>query len=192
MRLSPRLYVLLLAPLGLACSAEENSKDPVFSARFQNEKRIGEENITKRQLRDAELLVEVASLKMELLEISQIAQRKATSADTRYVAQNAIAQLSARLQELKTLAQQKDRALPTGLGESQAREVGELTALNGPAFDQKYAELFSSLTDKAVDTYEDMADEAYDGDIRALAARQLPALKDQHTAGEALQDKLKP
>ncbi|GAB2795480.1 putative membrane protein [Hymenobacter luteus] len=192
MLLPLRLYVLLLAPLAVACSAKENSKDPVFSAKFQNEKRIGEENITKRQLRDAEFLVEAASQKMELLEISQIAQRKATSPDTRYVAQNAIAQLSARLQELKTLAQQKNRALPTGLGESQAQEVGELTALNGPAFDQKYAEMLSSLTDKTVDAYEDMADEAYDGDIRALAARQLPALKDQHTAGEALQDKLKP
>ncbi|RPD46184.1 DUF4142 domain-containing protein [Hymenobacter sediminis] len=192
MMLSSRLYMLLLALSTAACSSGESNKDPLFSAKFQNEKRVGEEAITKRQLQDAEFLVETASRKMELLEISQIAQRKASSPNVRSVAQNTVAQLTPHLREWQTLAQQKNRVLPSGLGEDQAKQVGELTARNGAAFDQQYAQLLSSVTAAEVDANDDMTDDAYDGDIRAMAARQLPILKELHTAGETLEDQLKP
>lgn len=192
MLFSTRLYALLLFPLLAACSSGESNKDPIFSAKFQNEKRIQDEAVTKRQVQDAEFLVDAASRKMTLLEISQIAQRKATSPDVRYLAQNATAQLTTLLQELKTLAQRKNLVLPTGLGEDQAKQVGELTALNGAAFDQQFTELFGNLLNQDADTYDDMSEDAYDGDVRALAARQLPVLKTQHDAGETVQDKLKP
>lgn len=185
-------YVLLLLPGLVACTGGESNKDPLFEAKFQNEKRIGEAAVTKRQIRDAEFVVETVSRKMQLLEISQLAQRKAASADARYTAQNVAAQVTILLTELKTLAQQKTLTLPTGLGETQAQEVGELTALNGAAFDQQYAELTAKVLDTDEDTTDDMADDAYDPDIRALAARQLPALKALGQATEVLHDKLKP
>ncbi|UPL49237.1 DUF4142 domain-containing protein [Hymenobacter sublimis] len=187
-----RFFAPLLLLLTAACSSGESNKDPIFSAKFQNEKRIDEEAVTKRQLRDAEFLVDAASRKMQLLEISQIAQRKAASPDTRFVAQNLAATTAPLLRELQALAQQKELVLPTGLGEEQGKQVGELTALNGAAFDQKFVDLLGSISNEDAEAYDDMGEEAYDGDIRALAARQLPILKDQHTAGETLQDKLKP
>jgi putative membrane protein len=192
MLVSCRPYAFLLLPWLAACSGAESNKDPLFAAKFENEKRIGEANITKRQIHDAEFVVETVSRKMELLEISQIAQRKAASADARYTAQNVIAQTTALLTDLKALAQQKTLTLPTGLGESQAQQVGELTALNGAAFDQKYAELTAKVLDTDEDATDDMTDDAYDADIRALATRQLSTLKSLNQATDALHDKLNP
>lgn len=186
-----RVSVLLL--LGAAaCSQAESNKDPVFAANFQNEKRIGEEAVTKRQIHDAEYMVQSANRKMLLLEISQLAQRKAASPDTRYAAQNVTTQITALLNNLKTLAQQKTIVLPTGLGEAQAKQAGELTALNGAAFDQAYAKTLRSVLDTDEDAADDMTDDAYDADIKALAAQQRPVLQDVGRAVDALHDKLTP
>jgi len=192
MLVSCRLCALFLLPWLVGCSGAESNKDPLFEAKFQNEKRIGEVAVTKRQIQDAEFVVETVGRKMELLKISQIAQRKAASADARYLAQSVIAQTIPLLADLKTLAQQKTLMLPTGLGETQAQQVGELTALNGAAFDQKYAELTAKVLDTDEDTTDDMMDDAYDADIRALATRQLTTLKALNQATDALHDKLNP
>ena len=192
MLISCRAYALLLLPWLAACSGGESNKDPLFEAKFQNEKRIGQEDVTKRQIKDAEFVVETASRKMELLEISQIAQRKAASADVRYAAQNVINQTNGLLTDIKTLAQQKTLTLPSGLGENQAEQVGELTALNGTPFDRKYDELLAKLIDQDSDQNEDMTKDAYDGDVRQLAARQLAALQDLNRASKALHEKINP
>lgn len=191
MLVSSRISALLLICL-VACSSPESNKDPVFEAKFQNEKRIGEEAITKRQIRDAEYVVDAASRKMLLLEISQLAARKAAAPDTRYTAQNVTAQATTLLGNLKTLAQQKSITLPAGLGEAQGKQAGELTALNGAAFDQKYQEIVSAVLDTDEDAAEDIRDDAYDADLRTTAAQHVTVLQDLARALDALHDKLKP
>lgn len=191
MPVSSRISTLLLIGLG-ACSSPESNKDPIFEAKFQNEKRIGEEAITKRQIRDAEYVVDAVSRKMLLLEVSQLAARKAASPDTRYTAQNVTAQATTLLGSLKTLAQQKSITLPAGLSESQGKQAGELTALNGAAFDQKYQEVVSAVLDTDEDAADDMKDDAYDADLRTTAAQHVTVLQDLDRALAALHDKLKP
>ncbi|SEU03413.1 DUF4142 domain-containing protein [Hymenobacter actinosclerus] len=183
---------MLLLPALAACSGSASNNDPVFDAKFQNEKRINEQNITKRQITDASMVVEMASYQMEMLEMSQIAQRKATSADAKYVAQNVINQVGPLLNEVQALARQKNLVLPTGLGESQARQVGEMTALNGAAFDQKFEESLTRTLKKALDTNESLQTDSYDTDLPPLAARQKAVLEDLKRAADDLHSKLKP
>ncbi|WP_019948244.1 DUF4142 domain-containing protein [Hymenobacter aerophilus] len=185
-------YALLLLPALAACSGSASNNDPVFDAKFQNEKRINEQNITKRQVQDAGLIVEAASHQMELLEISQIAQRKATSADAKYVAQNVINQTGTLLDGLKNLARQKNLVLPSGLGESQAKQVGEMTALNGAAFDQRFATVLNDVLKQDIDTNESLRDDAYDPDLRTLGTTQLTTLEDLKRAADGLSSQLKP
>ncbi|UYZ62056.1 DUF4142 domain-containing protein [Hymenobacter weizhouensis] len=182
---------LLLLPLLVACSGGESNKDPVAEAKFQNEKRIGEQDITEKQQRDAEFVVNAASRGMLLLEISQIALRKATSPAVKTLAQTIVSQHTGLQQEVKTLAAQKSIVLPSALGKDQGEQAGELTALNGPAFDTRYLEQLEKLHEQSIDDYDDMSEDAYDGDIRALAARQLAQLKQHLEAAEQVQDQLK-
>jgi putative membrane protein len=184
------LLLLSALPLVAACSGGESNKDPVAEAKFQNEKRIGNENITEKQERDAEFMVMAANQGMLTLEMSQIAQRKATSPDVKYVAQAIVAGHSNMQPEVKALADKKSIVLPASLGKDEARQVGELTALNGAAFDRKYLELLDNTHDKSIDAFDDMSEDAYDGDIRALAAKYLPILKNHRESAEKAADLL--
>lgn len=178
----------LLVTLG-SCNTE-SSKDPVAEAKFQNEKRIGDANVTEKQERDAAFLVTAASRSMLDTEISQIAQRKASSPDVKYLAQMIVGQHGTMQTALKQLATQKSIVLPSGLGADQAKSVGELSALNGPAFDRRYVELLEDVHKASIDDFDDMSDDAYDGDIRAFAATYLPTLKTHRDAAEKLADQL--
>ncbi|MDF7812758.1 DUF4142 domain-containing protein [Hymenobacter sp. YC55] len=185
-----QFLALAALPLFTACSGGESNKDPVAEAKFQNEKRIGNEAITEKQERDAEFMVTAASSSMLDLELSQIAQRKATSPDVKFVAQTIVAEHAPMQADLKAVASRKSIVLPASLGKDQAERVGELTALNGPAFDRKYLDLLEDSHSRAVNDFDDMSDEAYDGDIRAFAAKYLPALKKHREAAEQAADKL--
>lgn len=181
---------LLVLPLFTACSGGESNKDPVAEAKFQNEKRIGSEDITAKQERDAEFMVTAANRGLFDVEISQIAKRKATSPDVKYVAEAVASQHGPMQAELKSLAEKKSIVLPASLGGNQAKLVGELTALNGTAFDRKYLELLEETHKKGVDEFDDMSEDAYDGDIRAFAAKYLPTLKSHREAADQAADKL--
>jgi len=181
---------LFVLPLLVACSGGESNKDPVAEAKFQNEKRIGDENITNKQKRDAEFLVTAASRGMLDLEMSQIAQRKAASPDVKYLAQNIAREHTTMQADLKTLASQKSIVLPASLGADQAEQTGALTALNGSAFDSKYLKLLTDSHKSSISDFDDMSDDAYDGDIRAFAAKYLDALKTHRDAAEKAADQL--
>lgn len=189
MRLYQLCALFILSWLA-ACSSGESNKDPVAEAKFQNEKRIGDEAITEKQERDAEFMVTAASNSMTNLEISQIAQRKATSPDVKYLAQMIVGEHSTMQADLKSLAQKKSIVLPTNLGESQAKTAGELTALNGAGFDRKYLDLLEEIHKNSINEFDDMSEDAYDGDIRAFAAKYLATLKSHREAAEQAADKL--
>jgi putative membrane protein len=186
-----RLLLLLALPLSFSCSSGESNKDPVAEAKFQNEKRISDEAITKKQSRDAEYVVNSANRNMFVRDISQLAQTKSTSADVKTLAQALVAAHAGSQQNLQTLAGRKSIVLPTGLGGDFAKSLGQLAGLNGNSFNQKYTDLLIDSHKKAVDEADDMRDEAYDGDIRQYANQQLPVLKQHLEAAEQLQDKLK-
>ncbi len=182
------LFALLL--FTAACSGGESNKDPVAEARFQNEKRIGDEAITEKQERDAEFMVMAASGSMLDLELSAVAQRKATVPDVKYLAQMIAGEHGTMQADLKALAARKSIVLPANLGGNQAERVGELTALNGASFDRKYLDLIEENHKNSINEFDDMSDDAYDGDIRAFAAKYLPVLKKHREAAEQATEKL--
>jgi putative membrane protein len=178
------------ALLALSACNTESTKDPVAEAIFQNEKSIGDANVTERQKQDAEFVVTAASRSMLDMEISQIAQRKAASPDVKYLAQMIAGQHGTMQAALTQLAAKKGLVLPKGLGADQAKQAGELTALNGAAFDRRYVELLEEVHKASIDDFDDMSDDAYDGDIRTFAASQLPTLKNHLEATEKMADLL--
>ncbi len=189
MRVFRRYFAVVLLPLLTACGSG-STKDPVAEAKFQNEQRIGNEDVTEKQERDAEFLVMAATHLMQDAEMSQFAQRKATSPDVKYLAQLVLGEHATTQKALQTLAAQKNIVLPASLGADQAKRLGELSALNGPAFDRKYAELLEDSHQASAKEFDDMSEDAYDGDIRAFAAKYLPTLEAHRDAADKLADQL--
>jgi putative membrane protein len=174
----------------VACSPDTNQRDPVADAKFQNEKRIGEQDITKKQEHDAEFMVNSAGQGMLELELSKLAQKATTPAVKTFAAQ-LVQQHADMSNSLKSLADKKSIVLPTGLGADQQEQVKKLSNLGGAAFDKQYMETIVDAHKDDVDSFDDMSDNAYDGDIRGFAAKYLPVLKEHLTAAQQVQDQVK-
>ncbi|KUG06112.1 DUF4142 domain-containing protein [Solirubrum puertoriconensis] len=190
MHLLNRYLPLCLLGSLLACNS--GNRDPVADAKFQNEQRIGNEDVTERQEQDAEFLVEAATNGLLEVELSKLAQSKATRAEVRNLAQQLLRGHSTINTSLRTLAGQKSIVLPESLGGDQQDTYTELAALTGAEFDRRYVEEVADAHNKAEDAFEDMADEAYDGDIRAFAAKYAPVFEEHRKQAEEVEDLLKP
>ncbi|WP_324673378.1 DUF4142 domain-containing protein [Hymenobacter sp. GOD-10R] len=175
----------------VACSPDANQRDPVADAKFQNEKRIGEQDITKKQEHDAEFMVNSAGQGMLELELSKLAQQKATTPAVKTFAAQLVQQHADMSNSLKSVADKKSIVLPTGLGADQQEQVKKLSNLGGTAFDKQYMETIVDAHKDDVDSFDDMSDDAYDGDIRGFAAKYLPVLKEHLTSAQQVQDQVK-
>jgi len=190
--LFPRFLLCASLFLGVgACSTDASKRDPVADAKFANEKRIGEEDITKKQERDAEFLVNTASDGMLEMELSKLAQQKATTPAVKQFAAQLVQQHADMSNALKSVADRKSIVLPTGLGNEQQEQVQKLNAVSGSLFDKQYMDAIVDAHKDDVDSFDDMNDDAYDGDIRGFAAKYLPVLKEHLDKAKQVQDQVK-
>ncbi|UOQ54306.1 DUF4142 domain-containing protein [Hymenobacter cellulosivorans] len=181
---------LLLPVLLAACSPDSSKKDPVAEAQFQNEKRIGDENVTEKQERDAEFVVNAASDGMLEVELGKLAQQKATNPAVKTFGQHMVEQHSEANNALKALAGRKSLVLPASLGQEQQETYSKLAALTGTEFDKQYMASMVKDHKRDADEFEDMSEDAYDGDIRGFAAKYAPVLKEHLDMAEKLNDQI--
>ncbi|WP_159437462.1 DUF4142 domain-containing protein [Hymenobacter daecheongensis] len=174
----------------VACSSDSSKKDPVAEARFENEKRIGDADITKKQERDAEFMVDAASDGLLEVELGKLAQQKAATPATKEFGQHMAAQHAQMNAALQALARQKGISVPAALGQAQQQTYTELTALTGLEFDKKYLEMMVDDHANDVERFDDMSEDAYDGDIRGFAAKYLPTLKEHLDMARKTQDQV--
>ncbi|QDA59923.1 DUF4142 domain-containing protein [Hymenobacter jejuensis] len=182
------VVVLLLA--ANACSPDASKKDPVAEAKFQNEKRIRDEAITDKQEHDAEFMVTTASSGMLETELAKLAQQKAATPGLKTFSQQLLTQHNELSGALQALASRKGIVLPTGMSEDQQSQYRDAAGLTGTQFDKKVMDLLVSAHEKDVDAFDDMSDDAYDGDIRGFAAKYLPTLKDHLNQAKELKDQV--
>lgn len=186
------LRPLLISPLALLLACGTAERDPVADAKFANEQRIGREDITKRQQRDAEFMVEAVTGTLFGAELGQLAQRRSTTPAVRTWAQQLSTDAGTITKALRTVAEQKGLTLPEGLSPDQQDIISRLTSLSGPELDRRLLDAAADYLDDAHDAFADMADDAYDGDIRAVAAKYAPTLKQHDQQTDELQDQFQP
>lgn len=79
-------------------------------------------------------------------------------------------------EEAVRLAKAKSIGLPTQPDKDHARETAQLEKLSGAEFDRKYIDATVKGHEKDVKTFERMAKNAKDPDVKAFAGKTLPVL----------------
>jgi putative membrane protein len=189
MRFLRTVFSAGLLLVAVACSPDSSKRDPVADAKFQNEKRIGEADITKKQERDAEFMVNSASHGLLELELSKLAQQRATVPAVKNLATQLLQHHAEMNNTLKSLADRKSIVLPSSLGDEEQPQ--KLARLTGTQFDKQYMDAIVDAHQEDIDSFDDMSDEAYDGDIRGFAAKYLPVLKEHLESAQQVQDQVK-
>ena len=187
-------WALLLAlPLLCSCSGNGTTADAVTDATAQNEKKIDTADITQKQEADAEFLVESASNALLELELGKLAQARATDAAVRSYGARLVPQRLELLATLRTLAAAKGLSVPAALGGDEQEAYHEASTKTGAQLDKHLMALLVKAQKQDEDNFDDMSDDAYDGDIRGFAAKfhgpveeQLDAAKEAAEAAEKL------
>ncbi|HYG41300.1 MAG TPA: DUF4142 domain-containing protein [Bordetella sp.] len=124
------------------------------------------------------------------IEGSKMAQQKASSPDVKAFAEKMITDHTKVGDELKALAQKKGYNPPTEPSLMQKAKLKTLS-MTDDGFDEMYADQIGvSAHEDAVKLFEDASANAKDPDIKAFAAKNLPALQEHLTMAKELQQKV--
>ena len=185
-----RLFWQLAVTLPLlgSCSGNGSNADAVDNAMAQNEKKIDTADITKKQEADAEFLVKSTSNALLEVELGKLAQARATSPTVRSYGARLVPQRLELLGTLRTLAAAKGLIVPAALGGDEQQAYHEASTQPGTQLDKHLMALLVKAQKQDEDAFDDMSDDAYDGDIRGFAAKFHAPVQEQLDAAKAAAD----
>lgn len=127
---------------------------------------------------DADFMKKAAQSGQMEIEASKLAVTKASDATVKNFAAQMVKDHTAVDGELKRLASQKGVELPGSPPNDDQKKLEALGALSGPTFDRQYAEEVGvKAHNEAVTLFRNASKSAKDADIKAFAAKTLPALE---------------
>jgi len=145
----------------------------------QNEQKIDAADVTKKQEADARFLVRATSNALLQVELGKLAQARATSPAVRDYGSRLVQNRLELLAALRTLADTKKLALPPALGEDEQEAYHETSTQTGSQLDKHVMALLVKTQKQDEDSFDDMSDDAYDGDIRGFAAKYHGPVEEQ-------------
>jgi putative membrane protein len=127
---------------------------------------------------DQKFIKEAAGDGMAEVQLGQLAEQRAASDSVKQFGKRMATDHAKAGDELKQLASQKGVELPTALDRGHQRLYDRLSKLTGADFDRAYMKEMVKDHDKDVKAFQKEADAGKDPDVKAWAAKTLPALKE--------------
>ena len=128
--------------------------------------------------KDHEFVMEAAMGGLMEVELGRVAAQKGASDAVKQFGQRMVDDHSKVNDELMTLATSKGMTLPTALDEKHRAQVTKMSALSGAEFDRAYGKMMLSDHNNDVKEFEKQSMKATDPDLKAFAAKNLPALQE--------------
>ena len=175
-------------PLLGSCSGNSGNSDAVDTAMAQNEKKIDTADITKKQQADAEFLVKSTSNALLEIELGKLAQARATAPAVRSYGAQLVPQRLELLATLRTLAAAKGLTVPAALGNDEQEAYHEASTQPGSQLDKHLMALLVKTQKQDENIFDDMSDDAYDGDLRGFAAKFHGPVQEQLDAAKKAAD----
>lgn len=127
---------------------------------------------------------------MAEVELGNLAQQKASSADVKNFASRMVQDHGKANDELKQIASRKGIDLPTALDKPHQNDKERLGKLSGAEFDRAYMKHMVDDHKKDVADFKKAADSAKDSDIKGFAAKTLPTLEEHLKLAQKTHDGL--
>lgn len=177
-----------------ACN-DDSSSDAVDSANETNEVKQDSASNTGQagpvSEDDSEFAVEAASGGMMEVQLSELAQQKASSQRVKDFGAMMVRDHTKANDELKSLAGMKNITLPPAPGEDHMEHIKKLTAKSGKEFDRDYMKMMVDDHQEDVDKFEKCSTDGKDADLKAFASKTLPVLRAHLDSAKAINDALK-
>ena len=139
---------------------------------------------------DSKFAMEAAMGGLMEVEAGRLAAQKGASEDVRQFGQRMVDDHTKANDELMRVASGKGMTLPTALGPKHQQHVSKLSALSGEQFDREYIKMMVKDHKKTGDLFEREAARGADADLKAFAARTLPAVREHQRLAQRINDKM--
>ena len=127
---------------------------------------------------DKEFVSKAGMAGLAEVQMANLALQKALNADVKAFAQRMVTDHSKVNTELREFATAKGLALPAEVEGEHKNGLDHVSSLSGPEFDKSYMEHMVADHEKAVALFTTASTGATDPDLKAWAARTLPALQE--------------
>jgi putative membrane protein len=141
--------------------------------------------------KDAQFLVDVATINLNEIQLGDLAATKGISADVKNLGQSMSAAHTKAQAELTALAQKKGITLPTSVPDEAMRDYNSLKDEDFKDFDVKYSNMMVDGHKDAISKFEKASTDSEDAEIRDWAAKMLPILREHLDHAMNCQNKLK-
>ena len=133
---------------------------------------------------DQDFAVNAANAGMTEIQAGQLAQTQGVAKDVKAYGAMMVEDHTAAADKLKTLAAQKNITLPTSVSNDMQKNLDDLKAKSGKAFDKAYIDMMVSDHKKVISAFEDESKNGSDADVRAFADSTLHTLRHHLDAAE--------
>jgi putative membrane protein len=166
-----------------ACNSSNNSNS-VDSAQNINDSMLPDSNSMDNSMstgpvsqEDADWAAKVANANMTEVELSKVAQTKATSDRLKNFADMMVNDHTAAGDKLKQLAASKNITLPASLDGDSQKMLDDLNKKSGKDFDKAYTKDMVDGHKDAVDAFQKGSNDLQDADLKNFATQTLPTIQ---------------
>jgi len=165
-----------------ACNSSSSHTDSVDSAKDVNDSMLPDSNSSTMSSapaseQDAKWAVEVGNANMTEVELSKLAQTKATSQRLKDFANMMVTDHTAASDKLKALAAAKSITLPDKLSNDSQKKLDDLNKKSGKDFDKAYTNDMLDGHKNAVDKFEKGSKDLQDADLKNFASQTLATIQ---------------
>jgi putative membrane protein len=137
--------------------------------------------------KSSEFLKKVTNSGMAEVQLAKLAQQKATIEAVKNFAAMLERDHTAVNQQVKSLADQRNVALPVTISDDKQKMYNDIDKMKGKAFDKDYISMMIKAHGDGISLFEDTRSNASDIDVKNFADKTLPTLKMHLDSAKAIQ-----
>ena len=184
--------VILMLLFAVACSNEkannQTAEDSNEVAEESNDEKFDDNDVKN----DADFVAEQVAANYAELELAKLAAQKSSVSDIKTIAQKLETEHSNKLEELKSLAQQKAITVPTEAEDDGKKTVRNLSEeKDADDFNEEWCKEMVDTHEKKIEAYEDRLEKTEDPELKAWIGNTLPSLRTHLDQLKACHEKLK-
>ncbi|MEP7264533.1 MAG: DUF4142 domain-containing protein [Bacteroidota bacterium] len=179
--------IMIVSVLLIVAACNQKAEDPKDTAEDHNEAKFDDNKAEK----DAQFLVEAATIDLKEIQLGELAVMNASSQDVKDLGKMMQDAHTKNLNDLQSLAANKSITIPASLTEDGQDDYKKLSEKKGTDFDKEFCDMMVNGHKDAVDKFEKASTDCEDADIKGWAASTLPVLRTHLDHAMTCQDKVK-
>jgi putative membrane protein len=138
----------------------------------------------------SEFISDVANSSMLELELSKVAEQRASDPQVKQLAQKIVSDHKRMNQDLKSVAQSNNITIPQGLDQDMQKTYERISQLQGKEFDKEYLKEMESHHEDNIKKFEKMASNEQASELSSFASNHLATLRSHQQNAEQLAERV--